>query len=515
MDMYAILSKLDGLTNKSKLLTEDAAGIDAANKFNKLTDLIKQTPGSTRGGFTANDTTVVGSRGNPAKPFEPRVGGTVTKGGTTSIERVEHPDVKGSYRATVSTTAAGLPDNKHYYTNNQDAIDATQASMDYNSMANEATEPSIAPPANDRLANLRDRLAPQKSKNSEVDSTDDEEHTPDKKQLMRSIKAAPASDDNISKHKHSSGPLSSKSKSQFSDKISNALSSGKVDMYDLIAGDYKKTNPADTSLAIGMFKAVATKLKLNADKDYEKIIDKMMQYVKGKSRDLLISNDNDKKPAKEIETTESTSSSTAATAPAAAPTSSGNGMKIGTGIYDSYNREVESIISETMNISVNQSAEDSGDNQFSVNINAEDDDAMALLDLIKSAGLATPNFSDLDTDESVPEPLDATVYSIDTNDNDDLMDLMHLSGVGGQCNHDAEHVDEELSNSPDEKYADTDFLTKTISGGLNKQHMQVNPNNLGDNPLAMQRLGKAPSGQIQLGEADVILTKLQNKYAKY
>ena len=50
-------------------------------------------------------------------------------------------------------------------------------------------------------------------------------------------------------------------------------------------------------------------------------------------------------------------------------------------------------------------------------------------------------------------------------------------------------VDEALANAPDEKYQDTAYMQNTVSGGLNGQKKQINPNNPGDNPRAMQNMG--------------------------
>ena len=44
-----------------------------------------------------------------------------------------------------------------------------------------------------------------------------------------------------------------------------------------------------------------------------------------------------------------------------------------------------------------------------------------------------------------------------------------------------------------------DYLLNKISGGLNREKLQVNPNNAGDNPLAMPALGKT-AHTLNLGE---------------
>ena len=51
-----------------------------------------------------------------------------------------------------------------------------------------------------------------------------------------------------------------------------------------------------------------------------------------------------------------------------------------------------------------------------------------------------------------------------------------------------EEVDKEWANSPNEQYLDTETMTITFAGGPNAPHAQINPNNPGDNPMAMGSL---------------------------
>jgi len=75
-------------------------------------------------------------------------------------------------------------------------------------------------------------------------------------------------------------------------------------------------------------------------------------------------------------------------APAAeAPKSKGKGgMQFGKGIYDSMNRELESMIAESMNVSMNMSDNPDGPTQ-SVTVTATDEDAVKLVTLLKMAGI--------------------------------------------------------------------------------------------------------------------------------
>ena len=56
-------------------------------------------------------------------------------------------------------------------------------------------------------------------------------------------------------------------------------------------------------------------------------------------------------------------------------------------------------------------------------------------------------------------------------------------------------------------------MTKTISGGLNGPKRQVNPNNPGDNPLAMTKLNRGPGAQVDVTEQ--VKNHLESLYQKY
>ena len=68
------------------------------------------------------------------------------------------------------------------------------------------------------------------------------------------------------------------------------------------------------------------------------------------------------------------------------PTAS-SGFSFGKGIYDSINRELEDMISESMNISMNMSNDEHGGPRKSLTVTATDDDAAYLGKLLKMAGL--------------------------------------------------------------------------------------------------------------------------------
>lgn len=175
-------------------------------------------------------------------------------------------------------------------------------------------------------------------------------------------------------------------------------------------------------------------------------------------------------PEKKDEAVEETTvSGSVATAPAEAPKGK-KGMVFGKGVYESqlaegFNRKLDSILNEGMNI--NMSVDETG--KKSLTVNATDDDAMKLAQLLKLAGMESAH------GQSCP--------------------------ACGQADCGCDSLEEaDYANSPDTEEADTDTLVNGLSGGLNGPKLQVNPNNPADNPLAMRDLGKAPSGQINLGK---------------
>jgi hypothetical protein len=160
------------------------------------------------------------------------------------------------------------------------------------------------------------------------------------------------------------------------------------------------------------------------------------------------------------------------------------GMQFGKGVYESqiaesFERKL-GMLTEGMNI--NMSMDETG--KKSLSVSATDDDAVKLAQLLKLAGM---------------ESAEQYHYACPS------CGEMHE----GRCK-----MEEDLANSADDtEVMDTDYVTNTISGGLNGPKMQVNPNNMGDNPLAMRNLGsRGASGQINLGAmAEDIEQKLENR----
>jgi hypothetical protein len=104
----------------------------------------------------------------------------------------------------------------------------------------------------------------------------------------------------------------------------------------------------------------------------------------------------------------------------------------------------------SMNISLNASGKENVDE---------------LMSLLKSAGL---DGSSMPSSMSMPAPAKTMPMAL-------AMDT-------------AEMEEEGLANSPDEKYSDTEYMTKDLSGGINGQKKMYKPAAKGDNPMAVESI---------------------------
>ncbi len=194
-------------------------------------------------------------------------------------------------------------------------------------------------------------------------------------------------------------------------------------------------------------------------------------------------------PEKKDEAVEETTVAGSVAVSDEAPKSKKGGMQFGKGVYESqiaesFERKL-GLLTEGMNI--NMSMDENG--RKSLTVNATDDDAEQLADLLKMAGLQGRRTSTCEVCGG--------------------HEGMHEAGCGRR-----DMVEEELANSPDPAYAELgDTRDYGVSGGLNGPKLQSNPNNMADNPLAMSRLGsKGASGQLNLGAvAEDIEQKLENR----
>jgi hypothetical protein len=186
----------------------------------------------------------------------------------------------------------------------------------------------------------------------------------------------------------------------------------------------------------------------------------------------------DKKAGLKKEVEETTTAGSVATAPAEGGKKTKGGVQFGKGVYEgalaeSFSSKLKTMLNEE--ISMNLSTNSNGTK--SLTVTATDDDAMRLAEILKLAGM----------ESQAPAG-----------------DTAEACGACGQSPCGCDHIDEDdHANSPDPMYADTDTMVMKLAGGLNGPKVQVNPNNMADNPLAMKRLGVKQSPQVNLGSADI------------
>jgi len=126
----------------------------------------------------------------------------------------------------------------------------------------------------------------------------------------------------------------------------------------------------------------------------------------------------DEKHKKKKEVDETTSSGSVATSSAAPK--SGGGHNYGKGIYDSLNRQLENMISESMTVNMTMNNDDHGGPKKSLTVTATDEDAVMLAGILKMAGMGSG-------DEHIHD------MTGDDSDMDALYNMDHMHGDEEAC----------------------------------------------------------------------------------
>jgi len=172
----------------------------------------------------------------------------------------------------------------------------------------------------------------------------------------------------------------------------------------------------------------------------------------GKKVTKDIEYDEKKKKKKEVdETTSSGSVATSVAAPKAA-----KGMSYGKGIYDSLNRQLENMISESMNINMSMNNDEHGGPRQSLTVTATDEDAVALASMLRMAGMGSDNDRMPHMNNGVVQPEEIEVLDFDDGTDDMAAKLsMHgdhdsevCSACGSSdCDCNNETMDEDLEDA--------------------------------------------------------------------
>ncbi len=218
---------------------------------------------------------------------------------------------------------------------------------------------------------------------------------------------------------------------------------------------------------------------------------------------------------------ETTTSGSVATAPS---TGKAKGI-FGKGVYEArlaetFDSKIKAVMTESVNVTVNANSEGSN----TVTVTGQDVAPDMLMDLLKMAGM-----------NSAPEAVYQPVATAPEGGADMMSGMLDtLDSISGEeqaipeaavcevCGgHEGMHeagcsremaMEDELANSADNtETMSTDYMVNQLAGGLNGPKTQVNPNNMGDNPLAMPGLGKT-AHSLNLGAvAEDVEQQLENR----
>ena len=235
-------------------------------------------------------------------------------------------------------------------------------------------------------------------------------------------------------------------------------------------------------------------------------ITKAMDYL-DTARDYMKSVEDDEEDADDVEPPKDEGDEEVeetTVAGAVATSADGAGVYKNASVYEGYNNRVDNMITEGMNVTV--TASDEG--EPSVSVNATGEDAMALAQLLQLAAVpqqpqamtkkVCKNCGD---EQGKPEHMDCPY---------DCMDPMGENFMEVAC-----EADE--ANSADNGVTyDMHYLINSISGGLNGPKRQINPNNPGDNPMAMTGIGKDTLNMSQqVSEGEDVKSHLETLYKEF
>ena len=201
----------------------------------------------------------------------------------------------------------------------------------------------------------------------------------------------------------------------------------------------------------------------------------LKKFAKTKEKDLP------EKKKKEESVEETTVAGSVATAPGEAPKGKKGGMQFGKGVYEaqlkeSFDKKLSTMLNEGMSISMSVGE----DGTKNLSVNATDDDAMKLAQILKLAGMEQ-----------------ASGYQ----DACPSCGGMHE----GQCG----VMEEDYANSPDEVTTDEDYMTQQLSGGLN------GPKTTGQTTVPVINRDNERQGVMGKSDTRIAETRLWDLYRKY
>jgi len=167
------------------------------------------------------------------------------------------------------------------------------------------------------------------------------------------------------------------------------------------------------------------------------------------------------------------------------PTAS-SGFSYGQGIYDSMNHELETMIRESMNISMSMNTDANGGPSKSVTVTATDDDALKLGELLKNAGLGGHDYPHVEGGADLDHP-----GAIEVNGTMDAEGAEALADKIRQAmgDHDHEHDGGEVCDACGQEDCGCEEVDEAYGDDAVSQNSPDFPSNTETNDDALQYSG--------------------------
>ena len=165
------------------------------------------------------------------------------------------------------------------------------------------------------------------------------------------------------------------------------------------------------------------------------------------------------------------------------PTAS-SGFGFGQGIYDSMNRELESMIAESMNISMSMNTDANGGPSKSITVTATDDDALKLGELLKNAGLGGHDYPHVEGGADMDHP-----GAIEVNGTMDAEGAEALADKIRQAMGDHDHEDGEVCDACGQEDCGCEEVDEAYGDDAVSQNSPDFPSNTETNDDSLQYSG--------------------------
>jgi len=167
------------------------------------------------------------------------------------------------------------------------------------------------------------------------------------------------------------------------------------------------------------------------------------------------------------------------------PTAS-SGFGFGQGIYDSMNHELETMIRESMNVSMNMNTDANGGPSKSVTVTATDDDALKLGELLKNAGLGGHDYPHVEGGADLDHPGAIEVNGTMDADGAEQLAQQIRQAMG---DHDHEHGEGEVCDACGQEDCGCEEVDEAYGDDVVSQNSPDFPSNTETNDDSLQYSG--------------------------